>query len=128
MRLATMTMLMMTATCCFAGDATYEIAIDFSADGQLVASPKVLVESGVKQTVDVDGRYIDVLASEKADDGRIVLSFWVGKVDGGTRKLLATPSAVVVVGRQIVLKVLVEDPTAGMREMALAVTAVKKSG
>ena len=123
MRRVAMATMLMAATCCLAGETAYELSLDFSADGRHIASPHVVVKNGEKATIDLDGRFIDVMARESPEDKRIVMSFWIGEIDGGVRKILATPSAVVLAGRKVVLKVMLDDPDSGMQQMTLAVTA-----
>jgi hypothetical protein len=123
MRLVAMAMMLMAATRCLASETAYELSLDFSADGKHIASPHVVVKNGVKSTIDLDGRFIDVMVRESPDDKRIVMSFWIGELDGGLRKILATPSAVARAGRRVVLKVMLNDPESGMQQMTLAVTA-----
>jgi hypothetical protein len=123
MRLVAMAMMLMAATCCLAGETAYELSLDFSIDGKHVASPHVVVKNGVKSTIDLDGRFIDVLARERPEDKLIVMSFWIGQLDEDVRKILATPSAVALPGKRVVLKVMLDDPGSGMQQVTLAVTA-----
>jgi hypothetical protein len=123
MRLVAMAMMLMAATCCLASETAYELALDFSIDGKHIASPHVVVKNGVKSTIGLEGRFIDVLVRESPEDKRIVISFWIGELDEGVRKILATPSAVALAGRQVVLKVMLDDAGSGMRQVTLAVTA-----
>ena len=123
MRLLAMVMMLMAATCCLASETAYELSLSFSIDGKHIASPQVVVRNGVKSTIDLDGRFIDVLARESPEDKRVVLSFWIGEIEEGMRKILATPSAVALAGRQIVLKVMLDERGSGMQQITLAVTA-----
>jgi hypothetical protein len=123
MRLVAMAMMLMAAACCLASETAYELSLDVSIDGKHIASPSVVVRNGVKSTIDLDGRFIDVLAREDREDKRIVMSFWIGELDKGVRKILATPSAVTLAGRRVVLKVMLDDPGSGMQQITLAVTA-----
>jgi hypothetical protein len=126
-RLATMVMMWMAAACCLAGEATYELAMDFSVDGTHVSSPRLVVKDGVTSTVEMEGRFIDVLVRGMPEGDRVAMSFWIGETAGGERRIVATPSAVTVAGMPVVLKVMVEDPRAGMRELAVGVTVEEKS-
>jgi hypothetical protein len=124
MRLAAMAMMLMATTCCFASETAYELSLVFSVDGKQVASPQVVVTNDVKKTIDLDGRFIDVLAHGGTDGKRIELSFWIGEVDGGERKIVATPAIVVLAGRQAVVTVNLDDHASGMKQVSLAVTAI----
>ncbi len=127
MRLMAMAMMLMVATCCLASETSYELSLDFSIDGKLIASPQVVVKDGVKSTIDLGGRFIDVMAKESPEDKRIVVSFWIGEMDGGARRILATPSAVVPPGRRVELRVMLDGRESGMNRMELAVTAREAS-
>lgn len=125
MRWVAMAMMWMAAACCFAGESAYGISLDFSADGEHVASREIVVVNGVKSSVELDGRFIDVMAKEAPGEERVMVSFWIGEVEGGVRRLLATPSAVAKLGTRVVLKVMVEG--SGMREVALGVMVSERS-
>ena len=126
MRRMVTAIVLMAATCCLAGETAYELSLDFSVDGKPVASPQVVVKDGVKSTIELEGRFIDVLAKASPDSTRIAMSFWIGKLDGGERKLLATPSVVAAAGRRVELKVL-PDADGRKEELMLAVTAREKA-
>ena len=121
MRLIAAAAMLVVATGCLASEPDYELSLDVSINGEAVASPHVVVTNGVKSTIDLEGRFIDVVASETPRG--ILVSFWIGELDGSVRKLLATPSGVTRPGRRLELKVIVDDQASDMREVLLGVVA-----
>lgn len=122
MRRLAMTAMLMATTLCFASDRTYDLSLDLSVDGKHIASPRIVVAEGVKSSIQIDGKFIDVVARGTGRD-QIDMSFWIGEVNGGLRTVAATPAVVAHEGQPAELRMSVQDPGVAMKELTLTVIA-----
>jgi hypothetical protein len=123
MRLVAMATMLMATTCCFASETAYELSLDLTIDGKHVASPHVVVKDGVKLTINLEDKFIDVLTRASPEYKGIDMTFWIGELKGGVRKIVVTPHVVAPAGQQAELRVSLDDQTSGMKRLTLIVLA-----
>lgn len=101
--------ILMLAASCFASSGHYELAMDLSMAGQHIGSPRLLVDEGVKSSVQINDTFIDVVAQDAPKLHGILMSFSIGKVEGGNRTVMATPAIVAAPGQRAEVRVTLEE-------------------
>ena len=101
--------IVMAAATCFASQVRYELAMDLSMGGEHVGSPRLLLDEGVKSGVQINDTFIDVVAQDAPKLHGILMSFSIGKVEAGTRTVLATPAIVAAPGQRAEVRVTLDE-------------------
>lgn len=125
MRFVSFVMLLMAATWCRADSRAFELSLDLTIDGRHIGSPRVVLEDGVKASIALEDKFIDVVARASPEFDGIDISFWIGETKDGQRKIVATPSVVTHPGQPAKLKVSVDDPASEIKQLTVVVTARK---
>ena len=101
--------IVMTAASCFASQGRYELAMDLSMGGEHIGSPTLLVDDGVKSGIQINDTFVDVVAQDAPKLHGILMSFSIGRVEGGTRTVLATPAIVAAAGQRAEVRVVLDE-------------------
>src|SRR5262245_39241659 len=97
------------AASCFASEGRYELAMDLSLGTEHIGSPRLLVDDGVKSSVQINDTFVDVVAQDAPKLHGILMSFSIGKVAGGARTVLATPAIVAAPGQRAEVRVVLDE-------------------
>jgi len=109
----------------FASEGRYELAMDLSVGDEQIGSPRLLVDDGVKSGFQINDTFVDVVATDAPKLSGILMSFSIGKIEGGTRMVLATPALVAAPGQRAELRV-VMDESDSATPLRLGVTARRR--